>query len=148
MARTNTFLGERYGRLARRRGKKRATITVGNSVLTIVWRLLSDPDGRYWGLGADYHESRSTTSAFKAVQRELTPPSFDPLGYWESIEHCREKFPSRRILSGMEMGEPHLHAEALAKILASGPFDRVLGSLHCLPDRGGYAEPPGLFGHW
>ncbi|MEV5499512.1 transposase [Nonomuraea fuscirosea] len=40
---TNTFLGERYRRIARRRGKKRAIVAVGRSILTIVWHLLSDP---------------------------------------------------------------------------------------------------------
>jgi transposase len=40
------FLGERYRRLARRRGAKRAIVAVGNSVLTIIWHLLSDPDTR------------------------------------------------------------------------------------------------------
>jgi len=58
LARTNTFLGERYRRLARRRGKKRAIVAVGNSVLTIVWHLLSDVDARYQDLGPGYHESR------------------------------------------------------------------------------------------
>jgi transposase len=57
-ARTDTFLGERYRRLVRRRGKKRAVVAVGNSVLTIIWHLLSDPDARYHDLGADYHQSR------------------------------------------------------------------------------------------
>ena len=33
-ARTNTFLGERYPRIARRRGKKRA---IGRSILVIIW---------------------------------------------------------------------------------------------------------------
>jgi transposase len=58
IARTNTFLGERYRRLTRRRGKKRAIVAVGNSVLTIIWHLLSDPDARYRDLGSGYHESR------------------------------------------------------------------------------------------
>jgi transposase len=57
-ARTDTFLGERYRRLVRRRGKKRAIVAVGNSVLTIIWHLLSDPDARYHDLGSDYHDSR------------------------------------------------------------------------------------------
>src|SRR4029453_17508422 len=41
--RTSTFLGERYRRIAKRRGKQRALVAVGNSVLTIVWDLLADP---------------------------------------------------------------------------------------------------------
>jgi len=43
LARTNTFLGVRYRRLVRRRAKKRTIVAVGNSVLTIIWHLLSDP---------------------------------------------------------------------------------------------------------
>ena len=57
-ARTDTFLGERYHRIARRRGKRRAMVAVGNSVLTIVWHLLSDPDARYQDLGAGFYHSR------------------------------------------------------------------------------------------
>jgi transposase len=36
-SRTDTFLGERYRRIARRRGKKRAIVAVGRSILVIVW---------------------------------------------------------------------------------------------------------------
>jgi transposase len=68
IARTNTFLGERYRRLTRRRGKKRAIVAVGNSVLTIIWHLLSDPDARYHDLGSGYHESRINT---QRRQRDL-----------------------------------------------------------------------------
>lgn len=58
VSRTDTFLGERYRRLARRRGKSRAIVAVGNSVLTIIWHLLADPDARYHDLGSDFHQSR------------------------------------------------------------------------------------------
>jgi histidinol-phosphatase (PHP family) len=77
----------------------------------------------------------------------LTPPEFDTSGYLEAIEMCRERFPGLRILSGLELGESHWHAAACAKVLGAGRFDRVLGSLHCLPDGDGFAEPPGLYGH-
>jgi transposase len=56
--RTNTFLGERYRRIARRRGKKKAIVAVGRSILVIIWHLLSDPDARYTDLGPDYHDRR------------------------------------------------------------------------------------------
>jgi transposase len=58
LSRTDTFLGDRYRRLARRRGKKRAIVAVGNSILTIVWHLLSDPTAHFHDLGSDYYESR------------------------------------------------------------------------------------------
>lgn len=35
----------------------------------------------------------------------------------------------------------------VAALLGCGSFDRVLGSLHSLPDHGEYAEPPGLYEH-
>jgi transposase len=57
-SRTNTFLGVRYRRIARRRGKGKAMVAIGNSVLTIVWHLLSDPTARFHDLGPDYYESR------------------------------------------------------------------------------------------
>lgn len=68
LGRTHTFLGERYRRLARRRGKKRALVAVGNSVLTILWHLLSDPDTRYRDLGADYYQAQVNT---RRRQRDL-----------------------------------------------------------------------------
>jgi transposase len=61
VSRTHTFLGERYRRLVRRRGKKRAIVAVGNSILKIVWHLLSDPQARYQDLGEDHYLSRHTT---------------------------------------------------------------------------------------
>jgi transposase len=51
-------LGERYRRLARRRGKSRATVAAGNSALTVVWHLLSDPAERYNDLGPDFYDSK------------------------------------------------------------------------------------------
>jgi transposase len=55
-ARTKTFLGSRYHRLARRRGKQRALVAVGNSILTIAYYLLSDPDAHFTDLGPDWHD--------------------------------------------------------------------------------------------
>ncbi|RSM70910.1 histidinol-phosphatase [Actinoplanes sp. ATCC 53533] len=77
----------------------------------------------------------------------LTPPAFDAAGYLDAIERCRERFPRLRILSRLEMGEPHRHAGQCAEILAAGRFDRVLGSLHTLPDQGTFAEPWGIYPH-
>ena len=56
--RTNTFLGERYRRIARRRGKKKAIVAVGRSILIIVWHLLADPDARFHDLGPDFYDTR------------------------------------------------------------------------------------------
>jgi transposase len=56
--RTQSFPGARYRRLARRMPKKKALVATGNSMLTIMHALLSDPDARYTDLGADYYETR------------------------------------------------------------------------------------------
>jgi transposase len=56
--RTDTFLGERYRRIARRRGAKKANVAVGRSILVIIWHLLSDPDARFYDLGSDFYASR------------------------------------------------------------------------------------------
>ncbi|MGH3902366.1 MAG: IS110 family transposase [Pseudonocardiaceae bacterium] len=66
---TGTFLGERYRRLARRRGKNRAIVAVGNSVLTIIWHLLADPEARFVDLGPDFHQSKINT---RRRERDLT----------------------------------------------------------------------------
>jgi transposase len=55
-ARTKTFLASRYKRIARRRGKNRALVAVGNSILTITWHLLSDPAAHFTDLGPDWHD--------------------------------------------------------------------------------------------
>jgi histidinol-phosphatase (PHP family) len=56
----------------------------------------------------------------------------DVAGYLEAIERCRSLFPDLRIMSGVELGEPHLYPEKTSAVLAAGRFDRVLGSVHCI----------------
>jgi len=64
-SRTNTFLGERYRRIARRRGKQKAIIAVGRSILVTVWNLLSQDHAHFQDLGADFHDKRRGTEAIK-----------------------------------------------------------------------------------
>jgi len=54
-AKTNTFLGERYRRIVKRRGKLKALVAVARSILVVVWHLLTDTNVRFHDLGADYH---------------------------------------------------------------------------------------------
>ncbi len=56
-AKTDTFLGERYRRTARRRGEKKA-VGVCRSILIIAWHLLSEPDARFYDLGSDFYDNR------------------------------------------------------------------------------------------
>ena len=60
-AKTNTFLGERYRRIVKRRGKLKALVAVARSILVIIWNMLNDPTARYADLGADYHATRINT---------------------------------------------------------------------------------------
>ena len=57
-ARTDTFLGQRYRRIVKRRGKLKALVAVARSILVIVWHLLADPFARFCDLGSDYHARR------------------------------------------------------------------------------------------
>jgi transposase len=58
-ARTDTFLGQRYRRLARRRGKRKALAAITRSILVIIYHLLADPGSRYRDLGPDYYDTRT-----------------------------------------------------------------------------------------
>jgi transposase len=60
-ARTATFLGERYARIARRRGPAKAQVAVARSILVIIWHLLADPAARYTDLGYGYYAARTDT---------------------------------------------------------------------------------------
>jgi transposase len=57
-ARTDTFLGQRYRRIVKRRGKLKALVAVARSILVIVWHLLADPLARFHDLGPDHHARR------------------------------------------------------------------------------------------
>jgi transposase len=75
--RTDTFLGERYRRIARRRGKKRAIVAVGRSILVIIWALLSDTEAQFVDLGPDYYATR--TNPERRVRHHLR--ELQALGY-------------------------------------------------------------------
>lgn len=81
-SRTKTFLGERYRRIAKRRGKKRAMVAIERSMLTIVWQLLSDPQKTFVDLGADFFDRRVNTNRAKNNHiRQL-----EALGYKVTLE--------------------------------------------------------------
>jgi transposase len=56
-ARTDTFLGERYRRIARRRGKRKALAAIARSILVIIFHLLADPEARYRDLGPGWYDT-------------------------------------------------------------------------------------------
>jgi transposase len=60
-AKTDTFLGDRYRRLVKRRGKLKALVAVARSILVIIWHLLANSNARFRDLGPDYHTNRVAT---------------------------------------------------------------------------------------
>jgi histidinol-phosphatase (PHP family) len=102
-------------------------------------------DHGVWPVDVDAIAEEDHLLALTSADGLLRPPSFDAQGYLAAIEQCRHQFPDLRILSGLEVGEPHLHAAEVAEVLGAGSFDRVLGSLHGLPEGDGFAEPGELF---
>jgi histidinol-phosphatase (PHP family) len=56
----------------------------------------------------------------------------DIAGYLDAVERCRAKFKGLRILTGVELGEPHWFPRETAEVLAAAPFDQVHGSIHCI----------------
>jgi transposase len=58
---TDTFLGERYRRIVRRRGKLKALVAIARTLLVIIWHLLNDRAARYVDLGPDYYTSTIDT---------------------------------------------------------------------------------------
>ena len=80
--RTDTFLGERYRRIARRRGGKKAIVATGRSMLVIIWHLLADPETCYTGLGSDFYDTRINPERRKRNHiRQL-----EALGYKVTLE--------------------------------------------------------------
>jgi histidinol-phosphatase (PHP family) len=75
----------------------------------------------------------------------LTPPKLNLNGYLECLQQCRDRFPDLRIISGVELGEPHWHSDVVGKLLDAGQFERVLGSLHSLPIGQQFFEMPELY---
>ena len=66
----NTYLGAQYHRLAGRRGKKKAALAVGHSILVIAYHLLKDATP-YRDLGRDYFDRRDQQALEHRLVRRL-----------------------------------------------------------------------------
>jgi len=66
----NTFFSARYHRLAARRGKKKALIAIGHSILKAVYHILND-NVEYKELGSDYLNTKIEAKRKKYLQNEL-----------------------------------------------------------------------------
>jgi transposase len=65
-AKTDTFLGARYRRLATRMPKAKALAALERSILIIIFHLLSDPAATFEDLGADYYQKRVDKQRYTA----------------------------------------------------------------------------------
>ena len=95
VGRTDTFLGARYRRLTRRRGKKKAIVAVGRFV-TIIWYLLADPDSRFHDLGVDYYDRHVNTLA----KRRNHVRQLEALGYKVALNPQPSGHPPRTPFDG------------------------------------------------
>jgi histidinol-phosphatase (PHP family) len=96
-------------------------------------------DFNVWGAG----DSKPSARVEPGWWKEIRP--LDVTGYLASVADCRRRYPSLRILSGVEAGEPHLFAGSAGAVIASTTFDRVLGSLHAVPHEGRLVSVGSLF---
>ena len=70
-ANTDTFLGERYRRIARRRGKQKAIVAVARTICEIACLIIGDPGFRYIELGAGYYARHDPRRQTRSKIREL-----------------------------------------------------------------------------
>jgi transposase len=75
-----TYLGALYGRLVRRRGKKKAAVAVGHAILVIAYYLLSR-ETNYSDMGADYFDRRDEHHLTQHLVQRL-----EALGYAVQLE--------------------------------------------------------------
>jgi transposase len=80
----DTYLAARYRRIAARRGKKRALVAVGHTILTSIWTMLSH-DVPYHDLGPD-HFTRQLTEHGKTRQTRRLIDQLGHLGYTVTLQ--------------------------------------------------------------
>ena len=78
----NSYLASQYRRLAGRRGKKRALIAVGHSILVILYYLLKE-GSQYADLGADFFDRLEPERLTRYYVKRL-----EHLGHSVKLEPC------------------------------------------------------------
>ncbi|GAA5197385.1 hypothetical protein GCM10023346_31840 [Arthrobacter gyeryongensis] len=78
----NTYLRERYYRLAARRGKQRAIVAIEHSLLTAIWHMLMN-NLDYLELGPDHFTRREPTHVMRRITKQANAPGltvrFNPI---------------------------------------------------------------------
>ncbi len=76
----NTYLSAQYHRLAARRGKKKAMVAVGHTILVIIYHMLQEQKS-YEELGGNYFDERERRDTEKRLVRRL-----EKLGYQVTLQ--------------------------------------------------------------
>ena len=79
-----TYLSAQYRRLAARRGKKRALVAVGHTILVVVYHILKDGT-RFQELGAEYLDRLEPERQTRQLVRRL-----EKLGHKVRLEPRRD----------------------------------------------------------
>lgn len=77
----NSYLRAQYHRLVARRGKKKAAVAVGHTILVIAYHLITNKESFYQDLGAHYFDERNR----QRVERRLVG-RLEALGYTVSLQ--------------------------------------------------------------
>jgi transposase len=74
--RTNTFLGAKYKRLAKRRGANKAAVAIGHEILKICFHMIKN-NAPYKDLGADYYDRVEKEKIIKRHVKALEKMNFN-----------------------------------------------------------------------
>lgn len=85
-----------------------------------------------WIVGPKELEQLPIDAAEVGPDGVFNAPIFNIAEYLDCLDRCRYHFPNLRIVSGVELGEPHWYQAQMKALLAERTPDRVLGSLHSL----------------
>lgn len=80
-ARTNTYFGERYRRIVKRRGKGKALVAVARSILVAIWHLLADQTTKFRDLGPNYYTTH--TDRQRKIRNHIR--QIEALGYTVTV---------------------------------------------------------------
>lgn len=108
-------------------------------------RWQADPDVQPAMLRGEFGPVAQRLAGWVDADGYYALPPLDVDGYLASVERCRALFPSLRIVTGLELGEPHWFADQCDALLRTGAFERVLGSLHSLEIGGKLWEVNGAY---
>ena len=80
----DTYLSAQYRNISRRRGKKRACVAVGHSILTITHHLISDPELHFIDLGVDHFVVPDRHRLAQKLARRINALGFHATIQWKA----------------------------------------------------------------